>query len=331
MVRSKAKDRYAICIDLGATNIRVAIGDTKGNFITKIEERTKRSGNKNIISSQIIKIINSLEKPEKIEGIGIGSIGRLDFKKGAKVYPPNLPLKSFDLGSISKKLKIPVYILNDGNAAVLGEKIFGAGEGVENLIYITISTGIGSGAIVNNHLLLGKGGNGMEAGHMVIDPEGRLKCDCGKFGHWEAYCSGQDIPKFFKVWLKDYYPPTTLRSHHPPKKETFKWQEKVTSETIFRAAKKGNKTALEFVEELGRMNAIGFANIINIFNPSLITVGGSVIFKNPKLILNPIKKYLKNYIYNPIPEIKITPLGTDIVLYGAIAAVFNKIGFQIKI
>lgn len=316
MAKENPKKKYAIAVDLGATNLRVAVGDETGRFIVKVKEKTARKGNENTIAEQIIKIINSLKVPGTVLGIGIGAIGPLDFRKGVKIHSHNNPIGLINLTPIAKRLKKPVYVLNDCNAGVLGEKIFGAGRPFESLIYVTISTGLGGGVIDNGCLILGEDGNAIEPGHLVVDPEGKMKCGCGKRGHWEAYCSAGNMPKYFNFWLKQ------------EKKKI--WKGSIKAEEIFKKAGEKDKTALEFIKELTRINALALADLINIFNPGLITFGGPVVLKNKKLILNPLKKEIKKYNYNPIPEIKITPLVEDIVLYGALAAVFSEVGFKLN-
>jgi glucokinase len=313
------KESYAIGIDLGATNIRAVIGDKNGNFIIRKSEKTVRKGNKTAIANQIIKIIKEMLSEvklssERMRGIGIASIGPLDLKKGRIIKPANLPFEEIPLKEpIVKKLKLPVYVLNDGTTSVIGEKFFGAGKNVKNLVYITLSSGIGGGAYVDDHLLIGKDGNAVEIGHIVIDYEGKLKCGCGRRGHWEAYCSGENIPKFVKLFLKE-------------KKIKYAWlSKKITAKQIYDAAKRNDKLALQIVEEIGRLNAIGIANVINVYDPSLITIGGAIALNNRELVLKPIKKYVKEFTINRLPKIMITPLKEDVGLYGALAMVFNKI------
>jgi glucokinase len=202
---------------------------------------------------------------------------------------------------------------------VLGEKEFGLGKGLSNLVYITLSTGIGGGAIVDGKLLIGKDGNAVEIGHMVIDKEGKLLCGCGKPGHWEAYCSGANIPRFVRLWFK---------SHEVEKSKLFELGgtnlSKLTSKLLFEAAKLGDEVAIQVVEEIGRLNAMGFANLINAYDPELITVGGAVALNNPELVLRPIKKYVKDFAVNRVPKIALTPLGEDVTLYGLLAVVLRS-------
>ncbi|MEM0219891.1 MAG: ROK family protein [Thermoproteota archaeon] len=309
----------SIGVDLGATNLRVAIGNREGKILFKLSERTVNNGDEYAISNQIHRMIKSAPSNllSKVIGVGIGSIGPMDIRKGI-IFPPNLNFKfAFLTTPLSEKLGLPVYLLNDCVSAVVGEKNFGAGKDIDNLVYITISTGIGGGVYVNGNLLLGKEGNAHEIGHTVIDYRGKLICGCGKPGHWEAYCSGKNLPNFAKLIMEEEKINSKLS-------DIIKYNfSSLTSEVIFKLAREGDKLANVVVERCSEINAMGFANVIDVYDPSLITVGGSVALNNLDLVLEPIKKKVKNYAANSIPEIIPTPLGQDIVLYGAVATVFN--------
>jgi len=195
----------------------------------------------------------------------------------------------------------------------LGEKYFGAGKKYSTLVYITMSSGIGGGAIVNNCLLLGKDGNAAEIGHMHVDSEYNLKCSCGKgLGHWEAYASGNNIPKFFRAWLlKNGDSISTMEIESP-------W----TAKNIFDAARKKDKIALKFMEELGKINGRGLSNVIAAYNPEIIILGGAVVLNNSELVLEYAKKYIDKFLR--WPSIKITTLGENAPLLGAAASVFHN-------
>lgn len=309
-------------VDLGATNVRVALSDINGKMLLKKTGRTTGRTGLDIVM-QIVEMgrnaLSSLGFAEKsLKAVGVGSIGPLDLKKGLVVNPPNLRVGTIPIvEGIEKHFNAPVRLLNDCVAAVLGEKRFGAGRNLENIVYVTISTGIGGGAIVDGHLLLGKDGNAHEVGHMVVDKEGLLECGCGKRGHWEAYCSGSGMINYAKLLLKEWgvdFNESSLRKHF---QEDFS---KATSKTLFEAAWKGDELALRIIEKIGLLNAIGFANVINAYDPELITVGGSVALFNSELILGPVKRNVSKYAMNRLPEIMMTPLGEDAVLYGALAA-----------
>ncbi len=298
-------------VDLGATNVRVAHGSAS-RILGRASERTDGAHGASGVAAQIIRMITGLGI-EGLEAIGVGSIGPLDLSTGRVLDSPNLSLGAIPIVEpLTEEFQVPVGLLNDCSAAVLGELEFGAGMGLRNLAYITLSTGLGGGAIVDGHLLIGKDGNAVEVGHFTIDPESPLVCGCGCRGHWEAYCSGSNIPKFARLLLEargdeDHIWPVGGEPGG------------LTAEALFEAAKRGDPVALDIVSEIGRINAVGFANVVNAYDPELITVGGSIALRNPDLVLGPIVENIGRHLLNRMPEIVITPLGEDIVLYGALA------------
>lgn len=311
----------AVGVDLGATNVRVGIGDERGNILKKIVKKTDKSHGPEGVPAQIIRMIHSLigEARSGILGIGMASIGPLDLKKGAIVNPANIPFEMVPLKEpIEKELNTHIILVNDCNAAVVAERMFGAGKGFDNVAYITLSTGIGGGAIVDGNLLLGKDGNACEVGHLVIDFEGRLECGCGKRGHWEAYCSGRNIPAYAKMFLD--------RTEERGGSLIYRVQgdlTQISAKILYEEAEKGDELSLAIVNSIGRLNAVGFANVINLYDPSVLTVGGALALEHRSLIINPIKRYINDYTLNRLPEITVTPLGGDAVLKGSIALVFK--------
>jgi glucokinase len=311
---------YAFGVDVGATNVRVGVGDTNGRILKKIYEKTDKTHGSRGISQQIIRLIYTLQEETQtnILGIGIGSIGPLDLKRGAITNSPNIPFKFVPLREpIENEFATSIILLNDCNAAVVGERLFGAGKGFNHLVYVTLSTGVGGGVFVDGHLLLGKDGNASEVGHIVIDVEGRLRCGCGKRGHWEAYCSGKNIPNYVRMVLNEVG--GTERSLKQAKSAP----QGITAKQLFEAAEHGDQLSLDIVDSIGRLNATAFASLINLYDPSIIVVGGALALKHDVLILNPITRYIPDYVINRIPEIVITPLREDVVFLGAIAAVYN--------
>lgn len=312
---------FVFGVDIGATWIRVAISDSSGNILAKDKEPIDTSSNLGL-SRQIETIGGELCQKvdldiEHLSGIGIASAGPMNRKEGKLVSPSNIPLEEVPLAEpLEEKFNTQVELINDGVSAVLAESKYGAGGDYENLVYITISTGIGGGVIVDGHLLLGKNGNAAEVGHFTIDEEEKLKCGCGCRGHWEAYCSGSNIPDFVRMKLEN----VDLKGKNSPLQKVKKrdFQDFQPSD-LFEYAKQGDELALDLVKEIGRRNAIGFAAVTEAYDPELITVGGGVALNNPELILEPIKEKITDYTQNEVPEIKITPLKEENVLYGAIA------------
>lgn len=322
------KKKHLIGVDLGGTWVRVVLSDEKGNFKEKITEKVDISSSR-AISKQIIRIARFLCNKHgfgetTLRGMAIASAGPLNQKKGALIKPTNLPFEYVSLTKpIEEELVVPVCLINDCVGAALGESTFGAAKGLDNYVYVTISTGIGGGAIVDGTLLLGKDGNGHEVGHLTIDYNGRLTCGCGRRGHWEAYCSGRNIPNFVRMRVKEM--DEKIVNESLLFKRTEGDLSGLGAADLFFAAKSKDNVSLQLVEEIGVLNAIGFANVINAYDPSLITVGGTVTLKNKKMILSPIKKYVKEYAVNRVPKIMVTPLGEDAGVYGAVAVVLKYI------
>ncbi|MEM3404236.1 MAG: ROK family protein [Nitrososphaeria archaeon] len=308
----------SIGVDIGATNLRVAVGVKDGRILAKLVTKTTHEGDEYALSRQILAIINELPREflENAIEVNIGTTGPLNLKLGF-ISPVNLPFKRcYLVEPISKELGLPVRMFNDCVVAVIGEKFFGQGRKVDNLVYVTFGSGIGGGVFVDGRLILGKDGNAHEVGHFTVDFEGRLVCGCGKRGHWEAYCSGNNIPKYARYLSSEVDREIVRSSVLHDRLET------LTTKEVFDAAKKGDNFALTVIEKMGEINSIGISNIINAYDPELIILGGSVAFNNSELILRPIVEGIKEHTVNRIPDIKLTALGDDVGLYGAIAAAF---------
>jgi glucokinase len=310
-------------VDVGGSWVRVVLSDEGGRFIARARERVDITSS-DAISSQIFRLTRSLCSErglgvKALKGVGIASAGPLDMKEGVLVHPPNLPFERVALTKpVGEQLGLPVCLINDCAGAAIGETMFGAAKGHDHFVYITLSTGIGGGIIESGTLLLGKDGNGHEVGHFVIDCEGRLTCGCGRRGHWEAYCSGRNMPNFVRMRMKELPEKTVKESLLMTKLGGD--LSKLVAADLFDAAKKKDPVSVKLINEIGVLNAMGFATAINAYDPSLITVGGTVALKNKSAVLAPIRKHVKDYAINRVPEILITPLGEDVVLYGAVAA-----------
>lgn len=301
-----------IAVDVGATKIRVASGNREGIDEIMLGTTDRLNGPEGV-SRQMIRMIRELVDAPR--AVGVGSIGPIDLKRGMITNTPNYPFDEIPVVEpLKEEFGVPVKMVNDCTAGVLGEHVYGTGKGIYNLFYVTFSTGLGGGAMVDGHVLIGKDGNAVEVGHLTIYPDSEMICGCGGRGHWEAYCGGMNIPRFAQTLLR--------RSE---------WRNSllavlcggdamaITTEMIFDAAKQGDEAALRIVDEVGKINAVGVADIVNAYDPELITIGGSVALNNPDLILKPIQRYVARRVINRLPEIMITPLGGDIVLYGALA------------
>ncbi len=315
--------KFVVAVDVGATNLRASIFTLDGGQLKTLTVRTPTEGHRDTIAELIyelvIKLVDDLGLSLKeLQGIGVGSIGPLNIRAGEVVNTPNLPIKNFRLRKPLIELfnTSRVYVVNDCVAAVWGERNFGLGIGVSNLVYLTISTGVGAGVIVDGNLLLGKDGNAHEVGHLVVRYDG-IRCGCGGIGHWEAYVSGNAIPKYVRYYV------STVGYRRRSRVSELLDHGDVSPEEFFKLVRDGDELAVEICNTLCVINAAGLASVINAYDPELISVGGSVALNNYDLIIEPSTKYLSNYVINRVPRIAPTAFGKDSVLVGAASLVIN--------
>src|SRR6056297_3039274 len=195
---------YYAGVDLGATNVRAAVADEEGTVIATHDRSTPQGPAGIVVTEAVLDCLRTActsagVDPSEIRAAGIGSIGPLDLAEGTIDNPANLP-DSIDriplTGPVEQLIQSDrVYLHNDTNAGVVGER-FHSDRNPDDMAYVTISSGIGAGVCIDGHVLSGWDGNAGEVGHLTVDPEGRLTCGCGKDGHWEAYCSGSNIPRY---------------------------------------------------------------------------------------------------------------------------------------
>lgn len=306
--------KYAIAVDIGATNTRVALGSSEGKFLEIVIFATWETRDPAQYIARIASIAKELERKHGVQadGVGVGSPGPLDIKRGEVVGAPNMPFRRIEVvRPLRELLGKPVAFANDAVTAAVGEKFWGEGKNFDNFVYVTISTGIGGGVYVDGELLLGKEGNAHEIGHTVVDAEERLECGCGKRGHWEAYSSGRGIPNLTR-YLADLRP--DLRGV-----TSIALSSSLTAKDVFDAFRKGDPLAREVIAWVNRFNAYGFANIVNVYDPALIVVGGSVALNNPDILLEGLGSRVASYAVNSVPEIVLTRLGQQVGILGALA------------
>ncbi|WP_088103918.1 ROK family protein [Halalkalibacter urbisdiaboli] len=307
---------YIVGIDLGGTQIRVGLFSDTGQLIDKRATLTlAQEGPDNVIERLITfiqAVITENSADGSVSGIGIGSPGPLDVFEGVIKSPPNLPgWVNIPLRQIlENQFNVPVYLNNDANAAVLGEYFHGGGKGKKNVVYLTISTGVGSGVIDNGQLQLGGNGSAAEVGHMIINPLGPL-CGCGNKGCVEAYVSGTGIVNRMKKVLEEEGRASLLREMD------------VTTKAIFDAAQKYDPLALQLVEETRSYLGVALVNIIHLYNPEIIIFGGGVS-KVGDYLFQPAIEFAKKKAMKPMAdeiEFVQAQLGGDVGLIGAASLV----------
>lgn len=260
--------KYVVGVDLGGTKIYTALVNLEGNIIKEKTVETLAHEGEQAVMGRIIDTINYVvdgTDKNSIKSIGIGSPGPLDVKNGIIVENSNLPFKNFAIvKTIKEKYDLPTYLDNDANVATLGEFMFGAGKGTENMVFITASTGIGGGAVLNGKLFRGATGNALEVGHMTVAAEGP-RCGCGNLGCAEALGSGTAIGKRAKEAVLSNAV-TSLKNY-----------ENVTSKEVFKEAANGDRVAKNILNTSLTYLGIAVANTITNFDPEKVVVGGGVV------------------------------------------------------
>jgi glucokinase len=319
----KLAQMYILAVDLGGTKIALGLLDLKGKIIQSrtVATPVKSSPSKviSLVIYEIKKLINESGIPfSKIKGLGIGAPGQILPEEGLVVSSPNLPLwKNVQLKKpLETALKIPVHLDNDAKAAALGELHFGAGRGQKNLLFVTVSTGIGCGIIINGKIYRGARNIAGEAGHMIIKPDGP-KCGCGNYGCWEALAAGPAFARIAREKLKNHSGKTKLLQLTGGKPE------KIDGSILAQAVRAGDPLAKKVWAEGTYYLGLGFVNLINIFNPSLIVVGGGLANAG-EMLLQPVRQLIKKMGFSVAArEVRIVPakLKSNAGLLGAGALV----------
>lgn len=305
---------YVIGIDLGGTKISGAVSNLQGDILSQYTTPTLAEEGEEAVLDRIFKVIEKImsdsnKSSKEIKAIGIGSPGPLDAKKGIIITTPNLPFENFALVEpIENKFGIHTYLDNDANVAAIGEYIFGAGKGTKNMVFVTVSTGVGGGAIINGDIYRGNTSNALEIGHTTLVEDGP-RCNCGNYGCTEALASGTAIAKRAKEAIESGAK-TSLTNY-----------EKVTSYEVFVEAKKGDKVSADIIDKCLNYLGICIANIVNTFDPEMVIIGGGVS-KAGDIVFNKVKEVVNRRAFKDIAEsCNIVPagLGTDAGVIGAVA------------
>lgn len=283
--------RPILSVDLGGTKIRSAIVLANGkimsfkNYLTQAEKGPEKVTERIITAINDIMVRTELTTSD-LHGVVIASAGILDVKNGIVTASPSLPgWHNIALRHIlHEKLGINIHLINDASAAALGEHRFGVGQGSNNLVYLTVSTGIGGGIIIGGKLYIGTDGCAGELGHMIIEAGGP-QCNCGNLGCLEVLASGTAIAKEAQRRI--------LQGERSAIMEFTKGGvDSITSETVALAAEQGDALACEIVNKAAYYLGVGIANVVNIFNPEMVIIGGGVS-KMGEMLLKPTRKVVK--------------------------------------
>ena len=313
--------KYGFGIDLGGTTVKIAYFDEPGNMLDKWEIPTvTENGGAQIlpdIAESIHQYIAGYSIPETaILGLGIGVPGPVN-AKGVVNKCINLGWGVFNIAqTLSELTGFPVKAGNDANVAALGEFWKGGGQGCDNMVFVTLGTGVGGGIVVEGKLLHGAHGSGAEIGHLVLNREETVPCNCGKKGCVEQYCSATGIVRLAKLYLSSHDAPSKLRE-----------LENLTCKDIFDAGKAGDPAALVILDQVYRYMGEFLANVCSTVDPEVVVIGGGVS-KAGDVLIQGIEPYFQKYVFHAASGARfaLASLGNDAGAYGAFKLALDAFG-----
>ncbi len=315
-----------ICLDIGGTKVLGALLDEKDNITFKVKKKTKADKGLEKIEERIIDVVDEVIKEsgvdkKEIAAIGAGAPGVINEETGEIIYAPNLPWNKYDIKKVMEnKFGIPFYIGNDANMGMLGEWKYGIAAKKENVVGLFIGTGVGGGLIINNKLFAGKRHDAGELGHMTLNTEGPY-CNCGQRGCLEAYASKIAITREIKVQIE--------RGRKTVLKDLMENDVIIKSKALKEAIDAKDGVALEVMDRAIYYLAAGTGNLINIFSPDMVVLGGGVLESLGDYIMPKIKDYVKRFTLPEVlkgTEIVRSALGDDAIIYGSLAIIKGEKG-----
>lgn len=303
--------KYAIGIDIGGTNLRVALVSSGGEIVQKVKESTSEE-----ILDSLLRAIDSLFSNDVV-GIGIGVAGLISRKEGKVLSSPNLhQIEQINLmDEIKRRFDVPILVENDANSAAYGEMWVGVGRKFSSFILFTLGTGIGGGIIYKKKLL----NISAEIGHMSINAEGD-KCPCGNYGCLESYASARAILSK-TVFHLEKGRESSLKGYHEGNIY------KLTAEDVYKAALDGDNLAREMFKNAGRYLGIGIANMINIMSPEAIVLSGGLVGAWEIFVQEAIREASRRAFKELYDKVKILPsiLMDDAGVIGSAGLLFHRI------
>jgi len=309
-----ANSDLAIGVDVGGTKVLGGVVDSSGKILKTFRQETPPQGGSEL-NKTIANVITELQKTHDTKAVGISAAGLVSSDRATMLGAPNI--KDWDGVNISKALReicrVDAIVENDANSAAWAERVYGAGRGAENVIMVTVGTGIGGAAIVDGRLLRGANGTGAEFGHMRVIPDGEL-CGCGIRGCFERYASGTALVSRTKAAIaKDPAAGKTLLSYGDGTIEG------LIGNHITQGAQSGDPISLAALEVAGDWLGAGIATLAMLFDPAIVVIGGGVGDAG-ELLLAPARRAMEREMpfagKHPVPEIVLAKLGNDAGLVG---------------
>ncbi len=322
---NRKHSEYFVALDIGGTKLAAALFDASAHLIGRARMPTHAREGPDAVFARITRLLDSLAErhgidARKIRCVGVGCGGPLDSETGIIYSPPNLP--EWDAFPLKEKLEryfeFPAYVDNDGNAAALGEQRFGAGRGYRNIFYITVSTGIGSGLILDGKIYRGTDYSAGEFGHIVMARNGP-RCNCGGRGCLEALASGTAIAKRANRVVRRW-PDSLLARVLAEKKRP------LTAKDVADAARTGDPLAHRIFQDAAAYLGLGITSAIHLLNPDIVILGGGLT-NTGRLLFEPVRRVVaeraQEHLASHVPVVR-AGLGKKVGLYGALAVALER-------
>ena len=308
--------KNVLAVDIGGTHFRTGLFDEQGRRLLILEGDTNRAAGRDWMLGQLTSRCRELmaQTDAPVQACGLSFGGPVDFRRQSVTSVHSSGWQGFELGKwMEQTLGIPCRLDNDANGGALGEYHYGAGRGAKSMVYITISTGIGSGLVYEGKLVRGKDYMAGEIGHIPVSDSG-ARCSCGGRGCLESFSSGGAMETRAREWAQ-------RRPEHVARMVELSGSQEITAEAVMRAAVEGDSAAAHIVHETTRWLARGLLMVIRILNPDMIVLGGGVA-QSGTLLLENLHSFLEEFASPTIiysTEIVTAGLGNYSPLYGAAA------------
>jgi len=319
------KGGFAVGVEIGVDFISVILTDFVANVLYRRRVHSDPDEDQILVldhASDLTQeaIETGMEQGLRPLGIGVGVPGLVDTSQGKLVFAPNLRWTNVPLRLMwSQRFDLPIFIENEANAAALGEFYFGVARGVDNFIYLSAGIGLGGGILIGGKLFRGSSGYAGEVGHMTVDPDGEL-CGCGKRGCWETKVGPRAVMRHVRKILADGTP-SVINDLAGRDLDC------ITFDSVVQAARSGDSVAIKALQDVGEYLGIGVVNLINIFNPKLIVLGGALSLANEFLLPVIENTVCESALKPPCEDIKFAASahGADACVMGAVALVLDDI------
>ena len=312
-----------IGLDIGGTKIAGGLVSPTGTILAR-GRRVTPAHDPDRIAVEVADLVRELSEGADVVGVGVACAGFIDATGSTVLFAPNLAWRDEPLKRrLQATIDLPVIIDNDANAAAWGEFRFGAARDVDDMVLITVGTGIGGGVVTGGHLLRGAYGIAAELGHMRVVPDG-IRCGCGNRGCWEMYASGNALVREARELVRSGTPHAARLSELCAGDP-----DKLSGHDITSAAAQGDPAAVELLADLGRWIGEGAASVTAILDPELIVLGGGVADAGA-LLLDPAQAAFRRQLtgrgHRPEARFAVASLGNDAGIIGAAALVAEAVG-----